>query len=219
MKDKDETTSVWTLPNRLSVVRILFIPIIIVFISTEDERFFFAACLLFIIAGITDGLDGFVARKMQLTTKLGLYLDPIADKLLVSSVLITLTYYRLVPLWVTVLLVGREFLINGLRSFYAMEGTAIYPSFTGKLKTTLQIIGISCILFNVPEKSNYSMCDYLQYLGISCLDFNSSLRQIGLIVIYIALFFSILSAVGYMKPLFRPQRNTTPPGNKDSNNK
>lgn len=204
MKDKDEKTSIWTLPNRLSVVRILFIPVIIVFISTEDEKFFFGACLLFIVAGITDGLDGFMARKMKLTTKLGLYLDPIADKLLVSSVLITLTYYRLVPLWVTVILVGREFLINGLRSFYAMEGIAIYPSFSGKLKTALQLIGISCILFNVPEKSNYSMCDYLQYLGISCVDFNSSLRQIGLIVIYIALFFSIFSAIDYMKAIFRP---------------
>ncbi len=211
MKDKDdERTSVWTLPNRLSVVRILFIPIIIIFISTEDERFFFAACLLFIVAGITDGLDGFVARKMRLTSTLGLYLDPIADKLLVSSVLITLTYYKLVPLWVTLLLVGREFLINGLRSFSAMEGIAIYPSLSGKLKTTFQIVGISCILFNVPEKGNFSMCDYVQYLGISCLDFNSSLRQIGLIVIYIALFFSIFSAVDYLKAIFRPPRNNAP---------
>ena len=211
MKDKDEKTSVWTLPNRLSVIRILFIPIIIVFISTEDEKFLFAACLLFIVAGITDGLDGFMARKMRLTTKLGLYLDPIADKLLVSSVLITLTYYRLVPLWVTVLLVCREFLINGLRSFYAMEGIAIYPSFAGKVKTTLQIIGISCVLFNVPEKSNYNMCDYLEYIGISCLDFNSSIRQIGLVVIYIALFFSIFSAIDYMKAIFKPlpSNNTT----------
>jgi CDP-diacylglycerol--glycerol-3-phosphate 3-phosphatidyltransferase len=203
MKDKDEKTSIWTLPNRLSIVRILFIPVIIVFISTEDEKFFFAACLLFIVAGITDGLDGFVARKMRLTSKLGLYLDPIADKLLVSSVLITLTYYKFVPLWVTIILVAREFLINGLRSFYAMEGIAIYPSFSGKLKTALQLIGISCILFNVPEKSNYSMCDYLQYIGITCLDFNSSLRQIGLIIIYAALFFSIFSAIDYMKAIFK----------------
>jgi CDP-diacylglycerol---glycerol-3-phosphate 3-phosphatidyltransferase len=211
MKDKDEKTSIWTLPNRLSIVRILFIPVIIIFISTEDEWFFFAACLLFIIAGITDGLDGFVARKMQLTSKLGLYLDPIADKLLVSSVLITLTYYKLVPLWVTVILVAREFLINGLRSYYAMEGIAVYPSFSGKLKTALQLIGISCILFNVPEKSTYNMCDYVEYIGLTCLDFNNSLRQIGLIIIYIALFFSIFSAINYMKAIFKgtPQQGNS----------
>ena len=69
-----------------------------------------------------------MARRLSMTTKLGLYLDPIADKLLVSSVLITLTYENLVPLWMTILLVCREFLINGLRAFLAMEGIAVYPS-------------------------------------------------------------------------------------------
>jgi CDP-diacylglycerol---glycerol-3-phosphate 3-phosphatidyltransferase len=193
MKVKDETAYLWTLPNRLSIIRILFIPLIIILISTQEGGLLFASCLLFIIAGITDGLDGYMARKLRMTTKLGLYLDPIADKLLVSSVLITLTYYRLVPLWVTITLVGREFLINGLRSFYAMEGIAIYPSFSGKLKTALQIIGISCILFN------------------SSLPQIGSLNQIGMIIsmtiIYIALFFSIFSAVKYIAAIFKPAKN------------
>lgn len=146
----------------------------------------FASCLLFIIAGITDGLDGYIARKMRMTTKLGLYLDPIADKLLVSSVLITLSYYRMIPLWVTILLVAREFLINGLRSFYAMEGITIYPSFAGKFKTTLQIIGIACMLFNSPLKK-----------------LDTLIHQTGLIVLYIALFFSIYSAIHYMSAIFK----------------
>ncbi|MDD5010100.1 MAG: CDP-alcohol phosphatidyltransferase family protein, partial [Syntrophorhabdaceae bacterium] len=119
MKAKDEKMPLWTLPNRLSVIRILFIPLIIIFI---EKGFFFTASLLFIIAGITDGLDGFMARRLSLGSKFGVHLDSIADKLLVSSVLIALTYYRLVPLWVTIILVGREFIISGLRSFYAMEG-------------------------------------------------------------------------------------------------
>jgi CDP-diacylglycerol---glycerol-3-phosphate 3-phosphatidyltransferase len=208
MKDRDEKTSLWTLPNRLSIIRILFIPVIVYLITTDDEKCLFAACLLFIVAGITDGLDGYIARKMSLKSRLGLYLDPIADKLLVSSVLITLTYYRLVPLWVTVILVAREFLINGLRSFYAMEGIAIYPSFSGKLKTTFQILGIACILFKVPQKSSYSICDHLQILGLSCLDLNSALQEIGLVIIYIALGFSIFSAIKYISALFRaPPKN------------
>lgn len=186
MKVKDEKASVWTLPNRLSIIRILFIPIIIILISTEYEELLFASCLLFIIAGITDGLDGYIARKMRMTTKLGLYLDPIADKLLVSSVLITLSYYRMIPLWVTILLVAREFLINGLRSFYAMEGITIYPSFAGKFKTTLQIIGIACMLFNSPLKK-----------------LDTFIHQTGLIVLYIALFFSIYSAIHYMSAIFK----------------
>jgi CDP-diacylglycerol--glycerol-3-phosphate 3-phosphatidyltransferase len=187
MKVRDEAASLWTLPNRLSIVRILFIPIIVFFISTQEDGLLLASCLLFIIAGITDGLDGYLARKMSLTSRLGLYLDPIADKLLVTSVLITLTYYRQVPLWVTLILVGREFLINGLRAFYAMEGIAVYPSSSGKLKTALQLIGISFVLFNI---------------AIERID--TIVHQIGLGIIYGALFFSIYSAINYLTALFRP---------------
>jgi len=177
MKAKDEKLLLWTLPNRLCIIRILFIPLIIIFIERE-----YVAFILFILAGITDGLDGFVARRFQLTSKLGLYLDPIADKLLVSSVLIALTYYHRIPLWITILLVCREFIINGLRSFYAIEGITIYPSFTGKLKTALQIVGISCILLD-----------------------NKLTNLIGLYVIYCALFFSIYSAINYITAIFRPR--------------
>jgi len=187
MKVRDEAATVWTLPNRLSIIRILFIPLIVFFISTQDDGLLLAACLLFIIAGITDGLDGYLARKMSLTSRLGLYLDPIADKLLVTSVLITLTYYHQVPLWVTLILVGREFLINGLRAFYAMEGIAVYPSSAGKIKTALQLTGISFILFNVSIKR----VDVI-------------MNQIGLVFIYGALFFSMFSAVNYLTALFRP---------------
>lgn len=187
MKVRDEAASLWTLPNRLSILRILFIPVIVFFISTQEDGLLLASCLLFIIAGITDGLDGYLARKMSLTSKLGLYLDPIADKLLVSSVLITLTYYHQIPLWVTLILVGREFLINGLRAFYAMEGIAIYPSSSGKIKTALQLIGISCVLFNI---------------AIDRID--DIIHEIGLIIIYAALFFSIYSATNYLTSLFRP---------------
>jgi len=186
MKVRDEAASLWTLPNRLSIIRILFIPVIVYFISTQEDGLLLASCLLFIIAGITDGLDGYLARKMSLTSRLGLYLDPIADKLLVTSVLITLTYYHQVPLWVTLILVGREFLINGLRAFYAMEGIAVYPSSSGKMKTALQLIGISCLLFNIAVDSVDNM-----------------VHQIGLWIIYGALFFSLYSAVNYLTALFK----------------
>ena len=202
-KDKDEKRSLWTLPNRLSIVRILFIPVIVYLISTQEDKLIFLSAVLFIVAGITDGLDGYIARKMSLKSRLGLYLDPIADKLLVSSVLITLTDYKIVPLWVTIILVCREFIINGLRSFYAMEGIEVYPSFSGKLKTALQIIGISCLLCVLPEQWSYSLCDMLAYMGISCIDFNNAMHEIGIVIIYIAMAFSVYSAVKYMSALFR----------------
>lgn len=177
MKVKDEKATLWTLPNRLSILRILFIPLIIYFITLQEKNLLFASGLMFIIAGITDGLDGLMARRLGLTSRLGVYLDPIADKLLVSSVLITLSYYRMVPLWVTILIVAREFIINGLRSFYATEGIVIYPSLSGKLKTTLQLIGITFLLFS---------------------EFSRYLYSIGIGIIYAALFFSIYSAVQYV---------------------
>jgi CDP-diacylglycerol---glycerol-3-phosphate 3-phosphatidyltransferase len=185
MKAKDEKLPIWTLPNRLSIIRILFIPLIIL---CMEKGFPFTAFLLFLIAGITDGLDGFMARKLSMTTRLGLYLDPIADKLLVSSVLIALTYENLVPLWITIILVCREFLINGLRSFYAMEGITVFPSFSGKVKTTLQIVGIACILFD----------------SGSTLLRNTLLDKIGLYVLYAALFFSLFSAWNYIAAIFKP---------------
>lgn len=185
MKAKDETLPIWTLPNRLSLVRILFIPVILVCMV---YGFPFSAFILFIVAGITDGLDGYIARRLSMSSTLGLYLDPIADKLLVSSVLITLTYEHLVPLWVTIILVCREFLINGLRSFYAIEGITLYPSMAGKLKTTFQIIGISAILFD---------------WGSGLLR-NTLIDRIGLYILYIALFFSLYSAWFYVKAIFKP---------------
>jgi CDP-diacylglycerol--glycerol-3-phosphate 3-phosphatidyltransferase len=185
MKAKDERLPIWTLPNRLSIIRILFIPLIIL---CMENGFPFSSFLLFLVAGITDGLDGFMARRLSMSSKLGLYLDPIADKLLVSSVLITLTYENLVPLWMTILLVCREFLINGLRAFLAYEGIAVYPSFTGKLKTVFQIIGIACILFD---------------WGSGLLR-NTLIDKIGLYILYVALFFSLYSAWHYIAAIFKP---------------
>jgi len=185
MKSGDKKIPIWTIPNRLSIVRIVFTPAIIYLVATTQQRFAaLAACILFVIAGITDGLDGLIARRMGMKTRLGLYLDPIADKLLVCCVLITLSCYgRLVPLWVTLVLVAREFLINGLRSFYGMEGVTIYSSYSGKLKTTFQIIAISCILFSRYWDTGHQWVSFL---------------TVGIAVIYVALFFSLFSAYQYV---------------------
>ena len=189
MKSGDEKTSVWTLPNRLSLVRIVFIPAIIYLISRQEKPALLLACILFVIAGITDGLDGLIARRMSMKSRFGLYLDPIADKLLVSCVLIALSSYRTgefgVPLWVTLIMVSREFLINGLRSFYAVGGDTLYSSFAGKLKTTLQIVGISCVLFSGSPYGTHFF------------------QTAGLVLIYVALFFSLYSAYRYVYGVFQ----------------
>lgn len=189
MKSGNEKSSVWTLPNILSIIRILFIPIIVCFVWTQRECLSLAACILFIIAGITDGLDGLIARRMGMKTRLGLYLDPIADKLLVSCILITLSCYGLMPLPVTLVLVSREFLINGLRAFYAAEGVTIYSSYSGKLKTTSQIVAISCILFGRYWDTGSRL----------------SFQNAGLVIIFIALFFSLFSAYQYVRAILQAE--------------
>ncbi|MCX7857574.1 MAG: CDP-diacylglycerol--glycerol-3-phosphate 3-phosphatidyltransferase [Deltaproteobacteria bacterium] len=184
MKAKDEKTPLWTLPNRLSLIRILSIPLICVFISFGEEKFFLLSFFLFVVAGITDGLDGFFARRLALKSKFGVYIDPIADKMLIVSCLMTLSYYKMVPLWLTITLALREFLITGIRAFYAGEGITVYPVKSGKYKTAFQILGISLILFNRSfKKPLFPLNHYFEP---------------GIVALILALILSIYSAVKYL---------------------
>lgn len=187
MKSKDEKMPLWTLPNRLSLLRIFSIPAICVLISLQEEKFFLISFFLFLVAGITDGLDGFFARKFKLKSKFGVYIDPIADKMLVASCLVTLSYYKIVPLWLSLILILREFLINGIRAFYALEGVTVFPLRSGKYKTALEILGISLILLNRSFK---------EPVVFMYPDFEP-----GTFVLSIALILSIYSAVRYLSPI------------------
>ncbi|MCS7280463.1 MAG: CDP-diacylglycerol--glycerol-3-phosphate 3-phosphatidyltransferase [Desulfobacterota bacterium] len=184
MKTQDEKVHLWTLPTGLSFARILSVPLICFLISLEENRFFLISFFLFVFAGITDGLDGFFARRLKINSKFGVYIDPVADKMLVASCLITLSYYRIVPLWLTLLHVLREFFVNGLRGLYASEGVTIFPGRSAKFKTALQILGISLILFN------RSFPEPIFQQGIY--------PEPGLIVLIIALFFGLYSAAEYL---------------------
>lgn len=182
----------WSLPNRLSLTRIFLIPLILILLCTMKRQLLFLSLVLFIMAGITDGLDGYVARRFKLKSTFGLYLDPLADKLLICSVLITLTYLRCVPLWMALLMVGRELVITSIRAFYAYEGLKMAPSGYGKLKTLFQIIGISATI-----------------LGLSTVWFPRFFYSLGLFILCVALFLSLLSATLYLYPLFRSLTQAT----------
>jgi len=138
------------LPNSITMSRIASVPLLIWFLSPhspfqggngEQEL---AASALFIVASITDGLDGYLARKRAQITTIGMLLDPLADKLMISTAYIILVAYnpRVVPVWIAVLVIGREFLVSGLRSIAASEGFTIDASEIGKLKTVLQIVSV-----------------------------------------------------------------------------
>ena len=137
------------LPNSITLSRIASVPLLIWFLSPhspirEPGAQELAASALFILASITDGLDGYLARKRAQITTIGMLLDPLADKLMVASAYIILVAYnpRVVPVWIAVVVIGREFLVSGLRSIAASEGFTIDASEIGKLKTVLQIVSV-----------------------------------------------------------------------------
>ena len=134
-----------TIANKLTIARIFFAPMFIaIILAPIPNREFFAA-LLFVIAASTDGLDGYLARKNKTVTTFGKFLDPLADKMLVSAALITLVWLRLIGPMSVFLIISREFAVTGLRVIAANQGVVIAASKLGKAKTLSQIIAITAI--------------------------------------------------------------------------
>ena len=148
------------LPNRITLARIFLVPVVMLFLLV---RFDFGtliigtfkityseiiATLIFIIAASTDGLDGYIARKRKLVTNLGKFLDPLADKLLISAVLISLVEMQRLYAWEVIIIISREFAVTGLRLVAVAEGHVIAASKLGKLKTVIQIVAVSSLMIN-----------------------------------------------------------------------
>ena len=183
------------LPNSITMSRIACVPVLIWFLSPhspfgasngEQEL---AASALFIAASITDGLDGYLARKRQQITTIGMLLDPLADKLMVTAAYIILVAYnpRIVPPWIAVLIIGREFLVSGLRSIAASEGFTIDASEIGKLKTVIQIVSVVAAILA-------HRWDYWLWFGGH---FVVAVHLIAVTAIYWMTCVSVISAVDY----------------------
>ncbi|WP_047152567.1 CDP-diacylglycerol--glycerol-3-phosphate 3-phosphatidyltransferase [Aneurinibacillus tyrosinisolvens] len=155
------------LANRITLVRIFLVPVVMIFLLVRFDDLGaikvggvhityseFIAALIFIVAAVTDGLDGYIARSRKMVTNLGKFLDPLADKLLISAVLISLVEMQRLDAWVAVVIISREFAVTGLRLVAAAEGQVIAASRMGKWKTVFQIIAVaSLILQNFPFQS------------------------------------------------------------------
>ncbi|OEG00471.1 CDP-diacylglycerol--glycerol-3-phosphate 3-phosphatidyltransferase [Vulcanibacillus modesticaldus] len=148
------------LPNKITLVRIFLVPVIMIFLLIKFDfgEIIIAgevvtyseiiATVIFIIAAVTDGLDGYIARKWKLITNLGKLLDPLADKLLITASLISLVEMQRLPAWIAIVIISREFAITGLRQIAAAEGKVIAASKLGKLKTITQIIAVVLLMLN-----------------------------------------------------------------------
>lgn len=138
------------LANKLTLIRIFLVPVFLLFIATKDIPYgSFIATFIFILASLTDKLDGYVARSRNQITNFGKFMDPLADKLLVTAALISLVELHVVPAWAAVVIIAREFAVSGLRSIAAAQGKVIAASWWGKIKTVIQIIAIILLLLKV----------------------------------------------------------------------
>ena len=166
------------LPNRLTILRVLMIPAFLVFLMvSEIPAGNWIALGIFIVASITDLFDGKIARKYNLVTDFGKFMDPLADKLLVCSAMIALIELDKIPAWVVIIIIGREFIISGFRLVASDNGVVIAASWWGKIKTTVQMVMIGFL--------------------IADLDFDA-INVIEQILIYASLILTVVSLIDYI---------------------
>jgi CDP-diacylglycerol--glycerol-3-phosphate 3-phosphatidyltransferase len=178
------------LPNQLTISRILVVPVLVLLLAFAGKWTCLFAGLLFILAGFTDLVDGYLARKGNQITSLGQFLDPLADKVLVSSVLIMLVQLDRVAGWIAIVIICREIMVTGLRAIAAEEGMIIAADKYGKLKTVVQLVALAPLILH------YS------WMGIP-------LHMIGLFLLYIALILTVFSGCNYFLSFFQDWRRKT----------
>ena len=164
------------LPNKLTIARVIMIPVFLVFLYLNNwgcEKYI--AVGIFILASLTDLLDGKIARKYNLVTNFGKFMDPLADKLLVCSAMICLIEMERIPSWVVIIIISREFIISGFRLVASDNHVVIAASYWGKFKTTFQMIMVCLMLANI-----------------------SALQLVTQIIMWIALILTIVSLVDYI---------------------
>ncbi len=166
------------LPNKLTTLRVIMIPFFVAALLYDggaNQNMRYVAAALFIIASLTDMLDGKIARKYNLVTNFGKFMDPLADKLLVCSALICMIELGELPAWMVIIIISREFIISGFRLVASDNGVVIAASYWGKFKTTFQMIGVVLLIFNIP-----------------------ALSTLTTIIVWIALALTVISLVDYI---------------------
>ncbi len=166
------------LPNKITIFRVCMIPVFLIFMLGEGIPYSnILAAIVFVIAALSDLLDGYIARKHHLVTNFGKFMDPLADKLLVSSALICFAALGTVPVWVVIIIIAREFIISGFRLIASDNGVVIAASWWGKLKTNVQMVMSVMLIVNL----NYKWMNLLEQIAI-----------------YLAVALTVISLIDYM---------------------
>lgn len=167
-------------PTYLTILRMILAVVFVAIVQLPDNPAKIGALVVFIIAAITDKIDGIWARKQKIVTDMGAFLDPLADKMLVDLALLVLVYLGIIPLWVFAVILVRDLAVDGMRMMLARDGVTVAASFYGKLKTTMQMIALIIILFNTIVQVD-------------------ALTIIGNITLYVALALTVFSGWDYLK--------------------
>lgn len=155
------------LPNKLTMLRVLLIPVFVVLLLADfwGKWLDYIALAVFIIASLTDMLDGMIARKYNLITNFGKFMDPLADKLLVCSAMICLLDLGRIPAWVVIVIIAREFIISGFRLVASDKGVVIAAGYIGKAKTVFQMIMIMLMILDIEQIQLFT--DIVMYIAVA----------------------------------------------------
>ena len=166
-------------PNKLTIARMILVPFFVLFILTgwggDANRYICLA--IFVVASITDWFDGYLARKNNLVTNFGKFMDPLADKLLVCSALICMIELDRLPAWFVIIIIAREFIISGFRLIAAENGVVIAANYWGKFKTTFQMLMVIVLILNIQM---------------------SFFQILGMLLTYVALILTVVSLIDYI---------------------
>ena len=181
------------LANKLTLIRIILVPIFLIFMVSEIPYGTIIATGIFILASLTDKLDGYIARSRNQITNFGKFMDPVADKLLVTSALISLVELSIIPAWAAIIIIAREFSVSGLRTLAAADGIVIAASWWGKIKTVIQIIAIILLLLEVNIGSTAVLSNFVN--GSSFL--KGFFQYAPSIALYLSVIITIVSGIDY----------------------
>lgn len=178
----------WNVPNMLTVARILMIPLFVLLTYWADPYSSLLAAALFALASITDVVDGYLARKMNVVTVVGKFMDPLADKLIAMAALVMMVRLGRIEAWIVILLLGREFIVSGLRTIAASEGMVIAAGAEGKVKNALQLVGIIALCVH-----------YTHPLDLLVIEVPVSWNMVGRMLLYLSVAASYWSMFVYFR--------------------
>jgi CDP-diacylglycerol--glycerol-3-phosphate 3-phosphatidyltransferase len=181
MISKHET---FNLPNTITLLRISVVPFLFILLANPGEFWSLVIAVLFVIASVTDFLDGYFARKYQMITTMGKFLDPIADKIIVNTAMILMIPIGRIPAWIVAVTIIRDLIVDVIRSIASSEGFYIQASILGKQKTVTQIIAVTALMIH------YSI-------------FGINAHVVGTAILYVALFLTLYSGIDYFIKLYK----------------